>query len=107
MTSDQEKASVLSDFFSSVFTVEAEGETPQLQQRKITRQMDDEEVTDDEVRKLLKGLNLSKSPELDGLHPHVLKKLVETIVTPLKRIFNTSLRAGKIPSWWKKANILT
>ena len=75
VTSDQEKASVLSDFFSSVFTVEAEGETPQLQQRKITRQMDDEEVTDDEVRKLLKGLNLSKSPEPDGLHSHVLKKL--------------------------------
>lgn len=50
---DKEKAEVLADFFSSVFTKEPDGETPQFNQVHIEKQFEDRWFGDNEIRKLL------------------------------------------------------
>ena len=51
--------------------------------------MEDIVVTEKEVTKLLKGLNLSKALGPDELHPRVLKELA-TELGPILRIYSSS-----------------
>ncbi len=71
---DEEKAEILSQFFSSVFTKEPVGLSPQLQPRTILHIMQKLEITEDDIEKKLKKLKPNKSPGLDNLNPTFLKK---------------------------------
>ena len=57
------------------------------------------------VAKLLKNLNPSKASGPDLIPTRVLQTCSDTIAPILTRIFNTSIRTGKLPSDWMKANI--
>jgi hypothetical protein len=59
---DNEKAEVLADFFSSVFTSETDSNIPELENLSVNETSSDELFSIDEVRKLLLGLNTTKSP---------------------------------------------
>ncbi len=76
---DLEKAEALNDFFSSVFTIERDGPTPQLARRDIKVAMPHLEITEAMVKKKLDGPNPNKSAGSDGLHPRVLSELSEAI----------------------------
>ena len=54
---DLEKSEALNDFFSSVFTIEEDGPTPQLTTRDIKVAMPHLEITEAMVKKKLEGLN--------------------------------------------------
>ena len=58
------------------------------------------------VEKKLKRLSDSKTPGADGVHPLILKTCAESIDKPLKIIFEKSLKDGKIPECWRKANVI-
>ena len=101
---DQEKAEVLSNFFSSVFTIEPEGNWEQPQQSVTT--MDENIIfTESEVLKQLSQLDVTKSPGPDALHPRVLYEIRHTIANQLTSIFQHSWDTGQLPGDWKKANI--
>jgi hypothetical protein len=104
-TEDTEKANVLADFYSTVFTNEPPGETPDLPNRNINPMPLREEISEILVSKLLKGLNPSKSPGPDKLHPRILKELAETLTKPVTMLFNRSLQSGNLPELWKRANV--
>jgi hypothetical protein len=104
-TSDEEKAEVLLDFFSSIFTTEDKGTMPPFDSRNVQSVLEYIDVTDDKVKSFLLKLNTSKSPGPDGLHPRVLKELAEIINKPLCVIYQQSLTEGVLPSEWKSANI--
>ena len=88
--SDSEKAQMLADYFSSVFTREPEGETPEEPIRcSMTIKLCT--INPSTVASKLKKLKTFKSPGPDGLHPRVLHELANSISTPLSVIFNTSL----------------
>ena len=72
---DSEKAEVLSEFFTSVFVKEPEGDIPQLEPRRIRHCMTKLNISEKDIKKKLDKLNTSKSPGLDKLHPHILKNL--------------------------------
>ena len=59
---DNQKAEVLADFFSSVFTSETDSNIPELENLSVNETSSDELFSIDEVRKLLLGLNTTKSP---------------------------------------------
>ena len=65
-----------------------------------------QKIEESEVRKLLLGINPSKSPGLDGLHPKALKELTNVITEPLTIIFNVSKDTGIVPNIWKLGNIV-
>ena len=80
---NKEKANILSEYFSSVFTKEPEGDVPVLNYTRVQQDIQAITVTENMVLKVLQTLKTDKSPGPDGLHPRLLKELSESIVNPL------------------------
>ena len=66
--------------------------------------INDLDITENGVRKLLKGLNPSKAPGPDNI-TRILKELADDIAPILTEIFHHSYKTGEIPSIWRTANI--
>ncbi|XP_045105469.1 uncharacterized protein LOC123500981 [Portunus trituberculatus] len=62
-------------------------------------------ITEDDVGRLLRGVNTRKAPGPDGLSPHILKNCATELTTPLTLIFRQCLQTGEWPSLWKEARI--
>ena len=104
-SNDQEKADVLNDFFTSVFTEEDQSHIPRLEERHGGNLMEDLVITEAKVLKKLKMLKTNKSPGPDMCHPCVLSRLREELVTPLTMLYQKSLSTGELPEEWKTANV--
>lgn len=63
------------------------------------------EILEEEVLKLLKGVDLNKSPGPDHIPPIFIYKCAESLVTPITILFKKSLNIGKMPKIWKSAFI--
>ena len=57
------------------------------------------------VSDLLYHLDPHKSMGLDGIHPRVLRELVEVLTKPLSIIYQQSWLTGEVPVDWKLANV--
>ena len=101
---DKEKAEVLNKYFSTLFTVE-KTVYDKVIPNKTESKLLNIEVTQDIVKKKLSKLKIGKNPGPDGIHPRVLKELLEVISLPLTIIFKTSIAHGKLPDEWKNANV--
>lgn len=103
LNDDLSIASSMNSYFSSVFTVEDHGNFPDLNY-----------VTDNklcnvfcsatEVEKLLRNLNIYKSPGPNSIPPRILKECAEVLSSPLALFLNTSFSLGQLPSIWKTAH---
>ena len=91
--SDKEKANVLAGFFTSVFTIEGDGEMPDIEKVDVPL-LETMIIIKDKVKKKLDKLNISKSPDPDGIHPGVLKEVSMSLCTSLAKIFETSNKTG-------------
>ena len=78
---------MLANFYSSVFTREPDGGLPKIDKVQCEYEFEDRDFNSEEIRKLLEGLNTTKSSGPDGLHPLALKELREVIEKPLATIF--------------------
>ena len=101
---DQEKADLLQEYFSSVFTDEPLGDLPNFPKRIYSSELRNITVTNDIVKNKLLKLKTNKSPGPDKTHPRVPHEITPKITKPLTIIFNTSLRTMFLPSEWKKAS---
>jgi hypothetical protein len=103
-TNDHEKAEALAKFFTSVFTLEPDGQwnLPEMLTPDHDIEMD---VSATAIRKVLDSINISKSPGPDGIQSRILYETREVICEPLSIIFATSLESGALPKEWKEANI--
>ena len=83
---DEEKAEVLVDYFSSVFTTEPTDDTiPPFEKRAFQDVLDNIIITEDMVLKKIRRLKVNKSPGPDGIHPRVLHEVAESIVHEMLR----------------------
>ena len=103
---DKEKAEVLAEFFTSVFTNEPDGELPHIDRVPVQKPFIDKDMTTSEILKILKELNQNKSAGPDELHPKSLHELRNSISKPLEIIFNASLQSGQVPNLWKLGNVV-
>lgn len=101
---DKEKANILQDQFSSVFTKEPLHNVPVFSSRSV-KKIRLIEIPVEAVEKKLKSLNTNKSCGPDELHPKLIFELAEILSEPLALLLNSSLRSGKIPMEWKTAII--
>ena len=102
---DQEKADVLQNFFSSVFTKEPPGEMPEFSTRDYETALLTAKITPEIVEKKLSGLKANESPGPDKMHPRVLKSISKSICIPVSIIFNTSISTRTLPAEWKVGKI--
>ena len=101
---DLEKAEVLNDFFSSVFTTENLSNIPVFNSKSDVL-IDKINVSVKDMEDALRTLNVNKSSGPDGLHPRVLKELATVLSYPLKLLFDKTIAQGKLPSQWKVAEL--
>ena len=103
---DPEKAELLLDYFSSVFTTEPDSDSmPPFEEREYEKAIEDIDITRDMVLDKLKKLKVNKSPGPDKIHPRVLNGTASSLSLPLSIIFNTSLKTKTLPDEWSHANI--
>ena len=102
---DLEKACLLNEFLSSVFTKEDLKSTPTFDCGKNVNVLTTISTTRDKMFKVLHSLNPSKSPGPDQIHPKILKELANELSYPLTLLFNKSMSEGKILTHWKEAEV--
>ena len=88
--------------FHTQITTKAEQIKERLKQQKRMRPP---EVTNAEVRNILKNLPNS-SPGADLIHNRSLRNYTKSLISHLVNIFNAVISIGYIPSAWKNANII-
>ncbi len=71
-TTDQQKADTLSNFFKQVFAEEDSSILPEFEAKESTSPLEDISFTEDDVKTLLKEINVNKSQGPDLLHPRLL-----------------------------------
>ncbi|GAB0186779.1 mitochondrial enolase superfamily member 1 [Grus japonensis] len=103
VTQDMEKAEVLKDFFTSVFTGKCLSHTAQVTGGRENAEPPTE--GEHQVREYLRNLKVHRSMGPDELHPQVLRELMHEVTRPLSIIFEKSWQSGKVPTDWKRGNI--
>ena len=64
------------------------------------------EVSRVKVRELLGKLRADKAPGVDELSPRLFLHIPDGILAPVCMIFEKSLREGRVPEDWRKANVV-
>ena len=107
-TENIDKACILNDFFSSVFTKEDTNNIPKMTPGEKSNNIfisDIVNINEENVSLKLKSLNPNKSPGPDKIYPIILKELHDELKVPLTYLFKLSLKEGKLPSDWKHAEV--
>ena len=73
-----------------------------LNVKDVPRFDDFQDLTEDEIRKLISELQ-TKTSELDILPTNVLKSFLDELLPIITKLVNLSLKQGIFPSKWKQA----
>ena len=103
--SDKEKADVINNFFSTVFTQENTTNIPVLEEHNNNIYLSDIILTQEAVKLKLNKLDPNKAMGPDKIPAIILKELSQELSLPLVYIFNKSLSEGRVPSDWKNAEV--
>jgi ribonuclease P/MRP protein subunit RPP40 len=109
VTESEGMCGLLNDFFASVFTNERQDEElPEVEARfshDSCCMLDHMDLTEKMVVSRIRKLKVGKAPGIDGIVPKVLVECADVLGKPLWIIYNLSLRTGKVPVEWKRANV--
>ena len=106
VVNESDKANVLNNYFCSISSTANNIDPPNLP-RRTPFSLDVDDINDDDVKDILKSLQIGKASGGDFISHQMLKNTADTVYLPLKYIFNHSLRISKYPSCWKIANVLS
>ena len=96
------KANIFNNFFADQCSTLCNGSTlPQIKYKTLSR-INKVAASRDEILKIIRDLNPNKAHGWDGISIKMIQLCDDSIVTPLKIIFETPLRTGVHPDNWKK-----
>ena len=106
LTNDEnEMASILNNFFASVFTNEDCTSYQPLEHKSTQNILQQISIEEIDVLRVIDKIKVNKSPGPDKISPRVLHEVKFQISKPLSILFNKSLALGKVPLDWKSANV--
>ncbi len=62
-------------------------------------------ITEEEVLRVLSGLNETKASGSDGISARLLRLTAPVVAKSLTSLFNASIQLGHFPRAWKEANV--
>ena len=92
ITTDNDMANTMNNYFSSVFTIEQLNNAPRLGQHEGNI-LDTFNCSTEEVQENLQYLKIYKSTGPDLFHPRILRA-EDKLARPLTHIFNNSVQTG-------------
>ena len=104
LNDDLSIANCMNSYFSSFFTVEDHENFTDLEyitDKKLCNIF----CSATEVEKLLRNLNIYKSPRPKCISPRILRECAQVLSSPLTLFLNTSFSQGQLPCIWKSAHI--
>jgi hypothetical protein len=101
---NKEMASILNNFFASVFTRENLNNMPE-KERETDANLSDIEISVESIIKKINKLRKDSAPGPDNIHPHLMKETKNEIAVPLAKIFRKSLDTCNVPVDWKRARV--
>ena len=101
----EEVVEKFNEYFSSVFSREDLGSIPGGL-GEVAGGLGDVVVSRVKVRELLGKLRADKAPGVDELSPRLLLHIPDEILAPVCMIFEKSLREGRVPEDWRRANVV-
>lgn len=101
-TSDTAIAELFRNFFSSVFVDSSNMTTHQTYKTKANQSLHLLQFSEETILEVIQKLNPDKGAGEDGITNLLILKCSNTLVTPLRIIFNKSLRDGIFPDRFKK-----
>jgi len=107
-TNPQEKAEILNDFFSSVFTKEDVSNIPtpdSVFTGSSSDRLCDIDVDSSSISDKLSNLRPDKAPGDDNLSPRLIRALSSVLAVPISMIFRKSLDTSCVPRDWRTAVI--
>jgi hypothetical protein len=104
VVNDDEKASLLNCYFSSV-NVNDNGLLPPMPYNASSVPLESIEFTPDMLIRLCKKINPKLTCDPDNYSPFMLKQLIHVLSYPLSHLFNSLISVSKSPSEWKRAII--
>ena len=100
-----EKAKIFNEFFSNQCTLILNGSVLPPFHFVTDKRINDVIIRDDEILNLIRNLNPNKATGSDGISGHMLLLCDNTVVLPLKIIFQNILDESIYPDIWKLANV--
>ena len=108
-SSDNEKASMLKQFFSRCFNrSEPPLNTSDIEQMRVHPDLCPPDLlcSEEEIVEFLQALDTNKASGPDGIAAKMLKSTASVIAPSLTTLFNHSVMSGVIPDEWKNSNIV-
>ena len=107
ITNFEEKAGIFNNYFAKQCSLIKNSSTlPETLSMLTQKKLSSLDFVNDEILKLIQGLNENKAHGHDGVSIQMLKLCDTAIVRPLSIIFKNCLNYGIFPNVWKKANIV-
>ena len=99
------KATLFNTFFAKQCSIIDNASTIPLVHYKTNQRLIDITFSSSELSKIIKDLNPNKGHGHDNISIKMIHLCGDSIVTPLKIIFESAIRSGYFPDTWKKGNI--
>ena len=100
------KAGIFNVFFADQCTIFNNGSTlPDIRYKTNERKMDIFFSFSD-LSKIIKNLNPNKAHGHDNISIKMIQICGDSIISPLKLLFESAIRSGHFPDSWKKGNII-
>ena len=103
----KEKAKLFNEFFSKPCKPMVNPSTLSNLYYHTDKRIDIDSVPiqNDEILSLLRNINPNKASSSDGISGHMLRLCDNSVVLPLKLIFENILKSSTYPNLWKLANV--